>query len=380
MTAQLLSSVIPSTLSGWPTNDSASLTQDALITIWENLLKRSPVLPDDNFFDLGGDSILAVSLFLAIEETTGRKLPVTTIYDAPTVAAITRVLGQREGPKFSPLLQLKPGSSPLPVLIAPGTGGTVIELSRLAKSMVCNHPIYLILPRGINGIDPPHYRVEDMAEYCIECARELQPHGPYLLAGYSFGGLVMLEVAQRLRKRGEEIALLAFLDTYPHPQFWPFKAWIASARQHFDNHRSAINKLRAHEALPYLCQGSWNFIMRDLRSRCFGAYRQEQPNADTAFRELQADLAAFDRYRPGYYPGKITFLRAQISGLVRWVADPVAVWGRLTQALEVHTVPGDHRQMMTAHLESLAAKFSLCIEEALDQLDMMPVLDGQPVG
>jgi thioesterase domain-containing protein/acyl carrier protein len=349
------------------------LTIDTLLRIWETVLKRSPVHLDDNFFDLGGDSLLALALVLGIEEETGRKLPVTTIYDAPTIGELAAVLHHDNRPQFFPLMKLRPGTNSPPVFMAPGAGASVTQLSRVAKSMSGCHPIYGIQARGLDGIDPPQDRVEDMAEYYVEYMRLLQPHGPYVLAGYSFGGLVVLEAARRLLEIGEKIALLALLDTYPHPRFSPLRCRIARTRRAFSRHAVAITQSPVHEAIQYILRRPRGFI-NHIRLFYFAARRGRQ---STQWRSMSRasgsrewdEVAcrqhlAWDHYCPRYYPGKVTFLRAETpSGL--WPVDPVPIWGPLSQSLEVHTVPGDHLGLPSVDSESLGAQLSLCIERAL---------------
>jgi acyl carrier protein len=203
---------------------SASLKHDdpiivMLIGLWQRLLERTTVGPDDNFFDLGGDSLLAVALFAAIEEQASLKLPLTTIYDAPTPAALAAILNFKFTPKFSPIINLRSGKTFPPLFIVGGAGGNAMELALSARYVAGDRQVYGVQARGLDGVDHPHRRVEDMAEYCMASIRELQPRGPYLLAGLSFGGLVALATAHRPIASGEDVALLALLDTQPHPRF-----------------------------------------------------------------------------------------------------------------------------------------------------------------
>jgi len=139
---------------------------NVLTPIWERVLKHSAIHPDENFFDLGGDSLLALALFLEIEKQTGRKLPITIIYDAPTIASLAKVLQKSDTlPKISPLVLLKPGVDAPPLFMMHGLGATVIGLFELGKRMPSSHPIYGVQPRGSDGVEAPDERLEDMAHY-----------------------------------------------------------------------------------------------------------------------------------------------------------------------------------------------------------------------
>src|SRR5437667_8341863 len=121
---------------------------------------------------------------------------------------------------YSPFVQIKTGRDRTPIFIAHGLSG-VVQFSELSKYIETDHPIYGIQAKGIDGSEEPFDRVEDMAAYYLETLAEICPAGPYILIGYSFGGLVALEMAQRLTAAGKSIALLVLLDAYTDPRFLP---------------------------------------------------------------------------------------------------------------------------------------------------------------
>jgi acetoacetyl-CoA synthetase len=355
---------------GWAVSRHNPYTE-TLTGIWQRVLDRSPITANDNFFALGGDSILAVALFLAIEEATGRTLPVTTIYDAPTVAALAAAL-QRDAPAdTSPLVLLASGDVEPPLFVVGGVGGGVMYLSRLARNLTSGHAVYGLKARGLDGPDPPDDRVDEMAEHYLDAVQARQPHGPYLLAGHSFGGLVMLEVARRLLGRGEKIALLALIDAYPHPRFWPLIPWVAGIGRLLVQHVATLRGQDGPEVQPYLAQ-SFRNLLDFVRVRYWNA---DDVGSDAAYVHLPQKMRsvavghrrALRRYRPRYYPGKVTFLRAGIArGLCP--ADAVSVWGRLTELVAVHTVRGDHIGMVIEDPVEAAEHLSRCIDAGLTEV------------
>ncbi|MGD0867506.1 MAG: phosphopantetheine-binding protein, partial [Rhizomicrobium sp.] len=124
-----------------------------LTDIWSRTLQTAPICPDSNFFDLGGDSLLAVGLLLEIERQFGRKFPITTIYDAPTIAEQADLLESEGEAGFSPLVLLKSGDGSKPLFIVHGIGGTVIELDALGKQIRTDSPVYAIQARGLDGAE-----------------------------------------------------------------------------------------------------------------------------------------------------------------------------------------------------------------------------------
>ena len=144
------------------------------------------------------------------------------IYQAPTVAALAALLENSAKSVLPPLALLKAGSEAPPVFITHGLGGSILEFFALVRHIQSSHPIYGIQAKGTDGLQDPLDRIEEMAEFYLDAIREVQPRGPYLLIGYSLGGLVTLEMAQRLSARGEKVALLAMLDAYPFRNYLPF--------------------------------------------------------------------------------------------------------------------------------------------------------------
>jgi acetoacetyl-CoA synthetase len=347
-------------------------TTRLLTAIWERLLRRSPIGADENFFDLGGDSLLAITLFLEIAQATGRDLPITTIYEAPTIAELAASLERDAAPQFSPLVLVKAGDDDLPpVFIAHGLGGNVMEIFPLAKRVQSRQAIYAIQAKGVDGVGVPHERVEDMAQLYLDAIREIQPRGPYFLAGYSFGGLVALEMAQRLSREGETIAFFGMLDSYPHPRFWPLPCRVGVLARLARRHAGALMDMAFGDAVPFvmerLARVSIYFGFRSANPRNAGKSRYSQPSLQLVFD--YADVA-WTRYRPRFYGGNITFLKPEIC--LRFPHDPVAVWGKLVQKLDIRTVPGDHISMVKEQVDGLASALSACLDEAAPSPELYP--------
>ena len=208
-----------------------------IAAVWEELLGVAPVGRYDDFFELGGSSLLAVSLMAHLEERLGRALPVAALVQAPTVEALAKKL-QPAGahllpsgvsaaspptsppmsPPMSPIVELESGSGDEPplVLIHP-VGGNVLSYLELSRQLGGARTVRAIQARGLlDGTPvPPPATVEELAEDYLALLREVQPRGPYVLGGWSFGGLVAFEMARRLEERGEEVVLLALLDSRP---------------------------------------------------------------------------------------------------------------------------------------------------------------------
>src|SRR5579863_829328 len=333
---------------------------EMLTAIWERVLQRSSVNIEDNFFDLGGDSSLALQLFNEIAIACGRELPPVTIYLAPTVAALAAVLEQPAELRVPPLVLLKEGSEEPPLFITHGLGGSVIDFFQVVKHIRTSHPIQGMQAKGIDGTEEPFDRIEDMAQFYLDAIRQVQPSGPYLLAGYSLGGLVTFEMAQRLTAAGEKVALLAMLDSYPDIRYLSLPQRARLLMRLATRRATTTIKLPVPEALSLIIQPS-----RRRAGTPRVSYKPpiNVPLSPAMQRARECAYSALTSYQPRYYPGKIKFVRAETP--TDFPADPSAVWGHLAAEFEVETVPGDHLGIMTTHFESLASVVSRYVREAL---------------
>lgn len=347
--------------------NSTSSLAETLTPIWERVLQRSPVGPEDNFFDLGGDSLLAVELFSEIEKVCGRQLEPVTIYCAPTIASLAAILENPAAPRFPALLQLKAGEEGPPIFLAHGLAGTAMDFFQLVKFVRTRQPIYGLQAKGADGLDEPFDRIEDLAQYHLDAIRELQPHGPYYLIGYSLGGLVALEIAQRLTAHGEAVALLAMLEAYPHPRFLSLGKRVRLVRLLLTHRATTVGRLPLRDALAYIFRPSERQVYVSRSNNGNGSKPAPVGASHTPAMERAREngYRSLTRYRPRYYPGVIRFVRAEI--LTDFPDDPRTIWSHLSRKLQVETVPGDHLGILGTHYESLATVVSRFLAEASSQ-------------
>ena len=324
---------------------------EMLIPIWQKVLHLPSVGCDENFFDLGGDSALALELFNEIALVCGREMPPVMIYHAPTISALAAVLEQPAASRLPAVVQLRPGAGETPVFIAHGLGGSAIDFYQVVKHIDTPHAIYGLQAKGIDGVEEPPDRIEDMARYSLDAVRQLQPHGPYLLIGFSLGGLVALEMAQQLLADGEAIGLLAMLDSYPHSSY-------LSPLQ-----RTLLATLQARRWIASRLQ--WLGVRPPYRT----VVEVSASPALQRFRE--SNERALRRYQPKYYPGTINFVRAAIP--TDYPANPAAVWSKLVRQFQLQTVPGDHLGMMTLQFESLASAISRSLKDSSSATNAQPL-------
>jgi thioesterase domain-containing protein len=335
------------------TQPRASRIVELLLPIWQRVLRRTPIKVDDNFFDLGGNPTLAEQLFAEAAKICGHAFPAVCIYHMVTPATMASVLESTDKLKFEPPALMRTGSQEPPVFLAHGIGANILDFFDLVKHIRTNRPIYAIQSRGIYGVERPHERVEDMAEYHLDAITKTQKIGPYFLIGYSLGGLIMLEVARKLLASEKQIALLVLIDSYPDRTYLKFGQQVQlysrlSMRKLFGLVQSQSKKPALASVTPNedSLDGTNNAAVLDLSRQA----------------EKKAAYAALKNYEPRFYGGKIRFIRAEI--LTRFPADANAVWGPLAGKLQIENIESDHLGMVGTNFKTLASMLSRYIAES----------------
>lgn len=186
-------------------------TQRALLILWQDLLGVAGLGVDDDYFDVGGTSLIAVRLFSEISRRFGVRLPLTTILRSRTVRALASQVDSRFSPDSEKLTPLKPGGPRNLFLVHDGDGETLLYLN-VARHLPDDIGVFGLEPRRVPGIPLAHASIEDMASYYVREARKIQPHGPYLLGGMCAGGVIAYEMAVQLLGLGERIEFVCVLD------------------------------------------------------------------------------------------------------------------------------------------------------------------------
>jgi amino acid adenylation domain-containing protein len=193
-----------------------TLQEHRLVRIWEEVLGVAPIGVRDSFFALGGHSLLAVRLMGKIRECFGQVVPLETLFQHPTVEALAQVLSQTHGEEWwSPLVGIQTHGDAPPLFCLPGMGSNVLYFHALAARLGIGQPVYALQTAGMDGITPPDTTVEAVVERYLPEIRRVRPHGPYQLAGHSWGGKIAFALAQALAKQGEGVSLLALFDSTP---------------------------------------------------------------------------------------------------------------------------------------------------------------------
>ncbi|MGK7902426.1 MAG: amino acid adenylation domain-containing protein, partial [Hormoscilla sp.] len=348
-----------------------------LVEIWQSVLGVDPIGVKDDFFELGGHSLLAVTLFSEIEKVTKQKLPLATLFQAPTIAELGKII-RTDGwsAPWSPLVAMQPNGSKPPFFCVHAVGGNVLSYRELAMNLGQDQPVYGLQAEGLDGQKQNLDRIQDIAANYTKAMRHLQPEGPYYLGGYSFGGMVAFEIAQQLYAQGQEVALLVLFDTR-EPSLRPtFKSWLSF-------HVKNLIELEPQEKLNYIkvktglgIEGNWDLIealrqmyLRNTRRKPRRLYNPPEELIRPYEQIIESNRKAYSSYVPQPLPGRVTLIRAKM-GSASVHADPEGGWGKVAlKGVEVHEVPGDHISIFQQpKVQVLASTLKACIDKAAGEI------------
>lgn len=359
-----------------PRNDLES----RLALIWEDVLGIENVGIHDGFFEIGGQSLLALRLFTRIEQETGTNLPLSTLFQTTTIARLARLISGEAGSEWDCLVPIQPNGSKQPFFCVHGIGGGVIGYRDLSTFIGEDQPFYGLQAVGQDGSVPYDLTIEAMASRYIDVMRSQQPQGPYRIGGYCFGGVVAYAMACKLERMGEKVSLLAI-----------FEGAMADG---MDARVSFPQRLRAvANSLPTWVRDyssmSPDQLTNRLRSTAHKVWLKFQRNPEMQRRARVEETLDIDvdslpqrnveltdlhmeaalHYVPEKYGGRVTLFRARnrsVNEILFGSLDPKMGWGAFAETVGVILVDGFHRNMHLApYAESLA-------RELKKQLDRLP--------
>jgi thioesterase domain-containing protein/acyl carrier protein len=374
-----------------------------LARIWEDLLAVDRVSMTDNFFDLGGHSLLAIRMIARVEQALGRTLPPAVLFPHATVEHLARFLHDSSPQPWDPLVPIQPARDGRPKLFCMHpAGGSVLCYVDLARLLGGDQPVY-----GLQGPDPrgsldPLEDATEMAVQYLAAMRRVQPHGPYHLAGFSFGGIIAFAVAHLLLREKETVGLLALLDTgYPRScGMRNDRGLIHDLAGLLERHDlSEFGEVPQVEAAEHrlwrdLLELTGKYLpsqshsSRDRKSRgmaavqeFFRTYRflptgEEMGYADIRryLRFLRANIRASHNYRPAPIASRLVLFRAE-NELPDTVADSnrKEQWAELTLGgLDIVNIPGNHLNLLgSPAVEVLAEKLRERLDRSVESIEFI---------
>jgi amino acid adenylation domain-containing protein len=340
-----------------------------LLQLWEEVLGQTIIGVHDNFFALGGHSLLVARLCDRVEQQLQRTLSPLVLFQAPTVRQLSQYLRQ-ENPLdlgASSAVMIQPGAERQPPLFAIhvlGEGGRFFR--PLAKYLGLDQPVYGLAVQMLDQENTPQNRVEDLAAYYIREIQTVQPAGPYYLVGMSYGGEIAYEMARQMQQLGLPVGMVALLDTYgPENAEFP-------SNDRLNAHWRAFQQ----QGIKYLQTRLirwWQARFEQTQVR-YGRFAQAlgwQVSYELRYKMILADnTIASNAYVPEFYPGRLSLFRA--TEAVFYSQDYLTAglgWRDRVSDLAIYDVPGSHMTMVE---ERHALRLAAQMHRAMAAIDPLP--------
>jgi thioesterase domain-containing protein/acyl carrier protein len=360
-------------------------TEHDLAAIWADVMGIERISARDNFFHLGGHSLMAIRLFTRIREQMGVELPFGLLLQHPTVAALADAIDERRRPTpaagltKSAIVPLRASGSRLPIFFTHGIGGEVWSFVALTRHLGDDQPVYGLQPvHDAEGATPT---VADVAARYVDEIRTVQPHGPYMLAGHCAGAAIALEMARQIRARGEQVGVVAAIDYWlggTVDRRWHVRAidflrnlphWIRDDLTRVSP-ATIVGRLRSAGRIASV---RWRGLFRrgpagqaadtgvDIRDR-LGMWRF--PDYQVA--ALERAFRMFQAYEPEPFEGDMLVVRARTLPLFPFRVAPDMGWSRVVRGrIEVRDVKGSHETILQ---EPLVGGVAAVLRDAMDRV------------
>ncbi len=359
----------------------AGTVEDRVTGLWRSVLGVEEIGPDDDFFDLGGHSLIAIRLLNQLKDEFGVRLQLSAMFEASTVSAMSQVIRSHgvadtvgadddaASPSTTPhIVPISRSGDRRPFFVVHGAGGSVLFLWTLARALGAERPLFGFQAEGVNEGELPDSSVESMAARYVD---ELRRHssGPYLIGGYSGGGIVALEMARQLQQAGEEVDHVVLFDSVPQgtAEVSNLTGWLRLIRSGWRHGWRAVR--------PCARQRILGSLRRYVPERPERKLEREQQERALGFETADADVvnlyhyfsAAADRYTMPTFDVDVTVVKADLQ----WPRQPDDYhWSdRITGRLRLVTSPGDHHSMFFPEFAPALADRVRATLDPLDEVD-----------
>jgi len=341
-----------------------------LVKLWEEMLHTNPIGTKEDFFELGGNSLLAIRMLARVEKLVNAKITLAALMFAPTIEKLASMLRDPDSLKRPQVFAIQPDGF-RPPLFCVGAGPL---FRSLANGLGMDQPFLGVPLPDINALPAP-YCLEDIAAHCVQTLLQVQPEGPYFLGGWSDAGVMAYEMAQQLEQRGKSVALVVLFDAENQANRPGASSSLASVRMraHFVSQwvrlqfrslwsfapRERVAHLRRRVAfrLAWLKGLVWGLAYR-IHLRAGWSFHHGLHNIE------YVSVFASKNYQPRPYGGRVLLFRRADRPTGHGL-DPEYGWRGLATRLEIHEVPGNHIDMfLEPNVHAMAGKLRECLLEA----------------
>lgn len=350
-----------------------------ILMIWQQLFRLEHIDTTSDFFEMGGDSLMAVQLAVELDQLIGHRIPINMLFEAPTVKALAAALEARSwGPAWESLVPLQPRGGRIPLFIVHGWGGDVFYASRFARLLGPDQPVFGVRAKSV-GRDDSQPVAEEMARNYAREIRALQPEGPYQLAGYSIGGWFAYAVATELRNQGQQVVILVF-DSNPYCRLsGPARgaqllsvAAVKIARVWY--HARKLVGINVSDWPGYLASPMRVLFGRGMGRvpKSMGAPEVRATGNQVKSGRLEQFVSVIERFSASPINAQVEFFQAKAPSMPSLIAAPQAlVWRLLVRGpFTVHRLACDHWGIFSEeNLPLLAALVDSVLKDANRELD-----------
>lgn len=320
-----------------------------LAAAWSRLLDTPVEDGDDDFFAIGGHSVLAVRLMSEVEKEFGIRLPLAELFSSPTVASMASLIERREAaPEWHPVVAVNASGNRVPLVCFHPVGGNVLCYRGLADALGADQPVYMVQSYGLEEGQTLHPTVEAMTAAYLSAMRKVVPAGPVALAGWSFGGLLAWEAAAQLERNGADVRAVIVLDGVAVPE-----VVRELLRKDESEYLAALfdemGVIDAATLRPLTPDQRLDLILERAKGGRFLPDGMDRAGMRRLMALFQNNGLAAVRYRPRPLEGKLLLIRPraaskQAPGVP---GDPLNGWGPLASAgVTLRWMEGTHGQML----------------------------------
>jgi amino acid adenylation domain-containing protein len=330
-------------------------TEQRLVQIWSSLLNQKRIGVHDDFFEIGGHSMMAVALMVKIEKELNIRLPLASLFDHSTIRLLSELIDNNQDHiEWRSLVPIRPAGTKKPLFLVHGLGLNVLLYTTIINFLDPEQPVYGLQAKGLNGVDKPLDTIEKIAAYYITEIQTIDKDGPYALAGFSLGGMIAFEMARQLDEMGKKVSFLGLLDatadeSVAHYPFLKRSLYRIKYLINYITWNIASFFKEPNQTKLTVIRLRWNGLLKKLRGLDIKIQKQEavskgkKSELPRFLRKVhRANLRALRNYIIKPYNGTVHLYKAKKQTF--YIQEPENYgWSKFSRGgVIVQVIPGEH--------------------------------------